>query len=365
MIVKDYNKKYNGLIDILKFIFSGLIVFSHGIFLANDGEKLIFGYGLIGVEFFFVVSGYLLMNTIYSNRPSLKEYIIKRLKGLYAYFIVSFIFCFFSWLFLLIYNDHPEKWVLFTYILKAPFELFFMSSSGISTAGINGTWWYISAMLFAEWLLYPVIRYKEKLYLYYLAPLSLFLISGYMSYNFGVIATGTFSGFVKTDNLRAILGIITGSLVFYFVEKLKKLRIKKIVLSVCNVVAIIGYTAIFIIAYHNTYTVHNYVDGNLGFVTLPILFISVSITCLNDFAKGKILCKWLGKLSACIYFVHWQCMTIVQTLYKNKRGTYHEKLIFLFVLSFVIANIVMMISDYVRTKIDKYKYQILNILTDR
>lgn len=32
MIVKDYNKKYNGLIDILKFIFSGLIVFSHGIF---------------------------------------------------------------------------------------------------------------------------------------------------------------------------------------------------------------------------------------------------------------------------------------------------------------------------------------------
>lgn len=58
-------------------------------------------------------------------------------------------------------------------------------------------------------------------------------------------------------------------------------------------------------------------------------------------------------------------MTIVQTLYKNKRGTYHEKLIFLFVLSFVIANIVMMISDYVRTKIDKYKYQILNTLTDR
>lgn len=103
-----------------------------------------------------------------------------------------------------------------------------MSSSGISTAGINGTWWYISAMLFAEWLLYPVIRYKEKLYLYYLAPLSLFLISGYMSYNFGVIATGTFSGFVKTDNLRAILGIITGSLVFYFVEKLKKLKIKKL-----------------------------------------------------------------------------------------------------------------------------------------
>ena len=41
MIVKDYNKKYNGLIDILKFIFSGLIVFSHGIFLANDGEKLV------------------------------------------------------------------------------------------------------------------------------------------------------------------------------------------------------------------------------------------------------------------------------------------------------------------------------------
>lgn len=72
---------------------------------------------------------------------------------------------------------------------------------------------------------------------------------------------------------------------------------------------------------------------------------------------GEIECMYLF----CSLAVYDNC---TDSLQKQKR-TYHEKLIFLFVLSFVIANIVMMISDYVRTKIDKYKYQILNILTDR
>ena len=71
MIVDGYRRQYNGLLDILKFIFSILIVFSHGIFLAGEEDKLVFGYALIGVEFFFVISGYLLVNSIYTNKLSI------------------------------------------------------------------------------------------------------------------------------------------------------------------------------------------------------------------------------------------------------------------------------------------------------
>lgn len=318
MIIENYRREYNGLLDILKFIFSILIIFSHGIFLAEEGNALFFGYALIGVEFFFVVSGYLLMCTLYSRHLTLREFIIRRICGLYTYFIVAYLFCFFCWLYLLIINENPGKWILLTRILKAPFEFFFLNSSGISTAGVNGTWWYISAMLFAEWLLYPIILYKEKWYLYYLAPLSLFLISGYMSFNYGTIATGTFSGFIKTDNLRAILGIMSGTMVFYFVEKVKHYKFKKSVKYICNFVSVLGYGLIFILAFNNTKTIHEYTDGNLGFVTLPILFVCVSITCLNEFKKIKPICKWLGKLSTCIYLVHWQCMTMIKTMCEKK-----------------------------------------------
>ena len=75
---------------------------------------------------------------------------------------------------------------------------------------------------------------------------------------------------------------------------------------------------IFILAFNNTKTIHEYTDGNLGFVTLPILFVCVSITCLNEFKKIKPICKWLGKLSTCIYLVHWQCMTMIKTMCEKK-----------------------------------------------
>lgn len=63
--------------------------------------------------------------------------------------------------------------------------------------------------------------------------------------------------------------MVCGTLVFYFVEKLKNYEIKKYVIYVCDLIAILGYGVIWLIAYNNTPTIHSYVDGNLGFVTLP------------------------------------------------------------------------------------------------
>ena len=53
-----YNKR-NGAIDLLKFLFSLMIVIYHGRLFAN-AENPLFRAGKIGVEFFFIVSGYLM-----------------------------------------------------------------------------------------------------------------------------------------------------------------------------------------------------------------------------------------------------------------------------------------------------------------
>lgn len=67
MIYKGFKSSYNAGLDFWKWIFSLLIVFSHGIFLAdqNNGDKLIFGHALIGVEFYSILSGYFLVQSIY------------------------------------------------------------------------------------------------------------------------------------------------------------------------------------------------------------------------------------------------------------------------------------------------------------
>ena len=160
MIYKGFKSSYNAGLDFWKWIFSLLIVFSHGIFLAdqNNGDKLIFGHALIGVEFYSILSGYFLVQSIYrKSSPSLASmpshnpthpsnpqlapkllkldstnttqnvpdyqqfdyvnvwphiYIWHKIKNLLPYYIPAFIFCFFMWLYKYIDINHPGKWQL-------------------------------------------------------------------------------------------------------------------------------------------------------------------------------------------------------------------------------------------------------------
>ena len=53
--------KRNGEIDAFRFVFAIVIFLFHfGVFLQNSALKNVFKFGNIGVEFFFLVSGYLL-----------------------------------------------------------------------------------------------------------------------------------------------------------------------------------------------------------------------------------------------------------------------------------------------------------------
>ena len=99
MLVQNYKREYNKKIDFWKFIFSILIVFSHGIYLAdvNSGDKLIFGDALIGVEFYFIISGYFLVQSIYSRDETIISFMYRTIKNLFPYFFISFIFGYLVW----------------------------------------------------------------------------------------------------------------------------------------------------------------------------------------------------------------------------------------------------------------------------
>ena len=54
------NSERNGTIDFFKFIFFVMIMIYHGRILEPDRDNWIFCDGFIGVEFFFMVSGYMM-----------------------------------------------------------------------------------------------------------------------------------------------------------------------------------------------------------------------------------------------------------------------------------------------------------------
>ena len=57
-------KRRNETVDFLKFLFALVIVIFHGRKLASSGEFALFQSGYLGVEFFFLVSGFLMMKSV-------------------------------------------------------------------------------------------------------------------------------------------------------------------------------------------------------------------------------------------------------------------------------------------------------------
>lgn len=351
MLCHNVKSNYIAELDFWKFVFSILIVFSHGIFLANTeaGDRLVFGSALMGVEFYFLLTGFFLVNSIYRSDVSTLTFIKRRVLNLLPYFIYAFLFCAAVWFADQIFFQHLGRWQLFAKSLNGIWDFLWLGSSGVATSGINGTWWFLSAMLFSEWVLYPIIKYKERLYVSYIAPLAFFLLLGFLSSTYGALSAGKMSGFIKSDNLRGLLSIIAGSLLFYITHYAQKNFYKLWVKIILTVFSWGGFLLIWVIAYKNTSTVSSYVDQNLQFISIPIMAVSIGIILSGNSLTAKLfnpkICKALGRFSTCLYMVHWQCMILIKRL-APAGMTYHQKLFLLFPLSFVVAFLVMKLAEF-------------------
>ena len=86
----------NGFIELCRFIFAMCIVSHHFLLLPTQSEHYPLIGGYIGVEFFFILSGYFLyaaaINDV-SDQVSVIQ-VVKRLKKIFPYFVVSWFFGF-------------------------------------------------------------------------------------------------------------------------------------------------------------------------------------------------------------------------------------------------------------------------------
>ena len=61
-------RKQNYFIDFLRFVFSICILFYHSWVFAGEFGNGIFNYGFLAVDFYFIVTGYLMMMSIYKMK---------------------------------------------------------------------------------------------------------------------------------------------------------------------------------------------------------------------------------------------------------------------------------------------------------
>lgn len=266
---KIMRKQHNVTIDFLRFLFSVIVVLHHSRYVLGDDNCYFLG-GSLAVEFFFFVSGYLLLvGADKAGRKNGAGYLLPggvdmagrteaaglETKGVGAgtngiggeangigaeangigsetlHFILHKIRSFLpefliAWWIGFVLIGVVRQYGVLDY-LKAFgndfWELTLVKMSGLFTHGIDGAMWYLSAMLLGMAILYPLLRTKRDLMTHLVCPLLALFLYGYLCQAEGHPRDPiVWLGLCYKGLVRAIAGLCTGVVICMAVRRLKR-----------------------------------------------------------------------------------------------------------------------------------------------
>lgn len=179
--MKEFTTKRNNEIEFFRFLFIGAIAIMH---FSNAYFKSTpyFFNAYMGTEFFFIISGFMIMKSADTRDISAIEFTGKRIKKLYPHYLSAFLFLFILSALTSNTGILAQIRVFFTYA----FELVFLHASGLKCFPLlNYPTWYVSALLIAGFFIYALVRLHRKLYLTIIAPLAVIATYSFFSANIG------------------------------------------------------------------------------------------------------------------------------------------------------------------------------------
>lgn len=346
-ISKKIKKKsnHNGIISFWKFMFAIMIVIYH-FNLGIKYEKAILRNGYIGVEFFFIVSGYLMTKKALNKKEGCLDigyetfqYILKKIKGFFPFMLVAFS--------ITLFINAISKGYSLGSIANSIWNLFFLETSGIKTTLVIGQTWYISAMLIAMLILYPLIRRYKKNFVYLIAPVIVIFIGGWISHNYGTLNGWQYTGVVYKCLLRAFFELALGAILYEISTKMRDINFNKFGSIILTLIEILGFIVTFVIA--------NKTNSKYDFIVLALISISVIIafsekTIFYNLTNNKFF-YYLEKLSLPIYLNHQWVMNVIGIV-KRKLNylNYWQELAIDIFFTIVFSIIIAYIMEKVRGK---------------
>lgn len=339
--------KHNGIISFWKFCFCLMIIIYHARLFANKNDFILFSKGSIGVEFFFIVSGYLMTKKALNNNADIdnlgKEtwiFILNKLKVLLPYIICG------GLLSLIILNIYTNMSIYKN--ISSIWDILLLKMTGIKGTQINVPIWYLSSMLLCMFILYPLIRKFKKNFIYLILPLIILLGSGIINQNVTNFRNpNEWLGFTYLGNIRALIELSIGAIIYIFYEKLKNVNFTKIGTISITVIEILGFLTPFIVS--------QFVDSKkYDFIIILILSISILLAFTGKTLEYRTLSNkfsyWLEKISLPLYvFNHPIRLFILNSNLFNNFNYYQKMSLFIF-LTFTVSIIAMYTLEYLRKK---------------
>ena len=331
-ILFGMKKKRNGEIEILRFLFCMYIFLRHGApFLKMTGSDAdLFARGALGVDFFFIVSGYFM-----AASAAKKNSIDPQISAGLGSDTVSFINHKFSSLM-------PQLLVawcigLAVDIVKSQsfgvkaiakklttwiWDLIPLSEAGFSTETHMGVW-YISAMLLAMFILYPFCRKHYEVFTKIAAPLLAIFIIGYLA----MVSHTTLNphnmleGTLTLRGMARSVGVIAlGAACF---EAARTFREKTALTRAGQWCMTLLMIALLVFILYDMTFVKSKVFDIMTFALIALLSFCAFVNqgVFAHIFDNKV-CYFLGRMSLLLYLCHIPMVAVVRMIYKSGSGLF-------------------------------------------
>lgn len=339
----------NGLIDFYRFVFALIIVIHHamwldGRYIGDIENKVFFRGGYSAVEFFFILSGYLLSKKAYDNQMNDKigeltwNEITKRVKALYPSFIISYVIA-------LSVRYYFYNVDILETVSSSIGELTLLLGVGFSFGNIIiGPIWYFSDLLISILLLFPLMKKYKNSFSTIIAPIIVFLGYGYLAMTFKHLAiTIDQLGIICGGILRGCCGVALGNMMYYLSlkDKINFTGFGKIILRLFRITCFI--LVIFFMNAHSG----DYFD----FIEIMLFAIIILLSFKYDYNKkifDNRIMNILGEYSAVLYVVHYSLIQIPKSTWPE---TWKMEYIMWIVMTNVVSIIVFVFIKLVFPKI--------------
>lgn len=346
------SRQRNGNIELLRFAFAISIVFFHA-GIACDG-------GHLGVEFFLIVTGYFLGKKIYSKRASEVSWegafressldLLKRYKSIFPYLFLSTLIGFTVQC--IVYYRTPGAVLTAMEYLVGDFLL--VQNFFFPVQSATGVVWYLGAMLFAIWLLYPLMRRHWHAFLY-AAPVITCAITGILLNQCGSLNAPDeqLFGWVNSGFLRAVSAISAGVFLFalnhFLHEDMTQDHLSFRGRCAVTILEIFLYLYVF-------YHMYAFTDG-YGLADGTALFaMCVAFLCTvsgESFLYGRFdnaFCRFLGHFTMPLFLNHYYWVRNMGALF-DLLGIPHSGVVTYgtaFLLSFVTSALVLIFGKQIK-----------------
>lgn len=312
-------RKFNPEIDLLKFFFSIIVVVYHSKYLLAAEGYSILVYGFTVVDFFFIISGYLMVvsSKKYDSSflgKSTADFIINKIKSFFPYML----FAFFAAFAVRQASFFLEKNYDIVDFLKDAVlsvnEVLLLHNTGIDFGTIyNGPTWYLSAMLLSMAVLFPVLLKRRDWFVNIGSLVIAIFCYAFISQEKGTLNSIAWSGFFSFGIIRAVAGLCIGCFIYSLTEKIKSsgivLKKKSKFILWLTEMATIGLLLV-IMQFEG--------ENKFDFVSIIFIFficlINLSeLTGVQNILPQKI-CSFLGKCSLLLYLNHRYVVYLINTL---------------------------------------------------